>query len=103
MVRRSRRKTRTPRMSVRSTPRNLSCSGEYDQIATLEAVARERTAEAAGATPSYVRYVPNVGETSAPRDLQEALLPKGPSGVQRPHYSQIRKFIHRLQNDESSV
>jgi len=42
------------------------------QLALLEAVARQRTAEAAGAAPVYVPYVPNVGDTSAPRDLQEA-------------------------------
>lgn len=43
-----------------------------DQIAALEAAAAQRTAEAAGAAPMYVPYVPNVGDTSAPRDLQEA-------------------------------
>lgn len=42
------------------------------QLATLEAVAKQRTAEAAGAAPVYVPYVPNVGDTTAPRDLQEA-------------------------------
>lgn len=54
---------------------------EADQIATLEAVAQERTAEAAGAEPAYVPYVPAVGDTTAPRDLQEAadyyLTPRG--------------------------
>ena len=52
-----------------------------DQIAMLEAVAKQRTAEAAGAAPVYVPYVPKVGDTSAPRDLQEAadyyLTPRG--------------------------
>ena len=52
-----------------------------DQLATLEAVARQRTAEARGAAPVYVPYVPDVGDTSAPRDLQEAadyyLTPRG--------------------------
>ena len=52
-----------------------------DQIATLEAVAKQRTAEAAGAAPVYVPYLPKVGDTSAPRDLQEAadyyLTPRG--------------------------
>jgi fermentation-respiration switch protein FrsA (DUF1100 family) len=43
-----------------------------EQIATLEAVAKERTAEAAGAEPIYVPYVPQVGDRTAPRDLQEA-------------------------------
>jgi uncharacterized protein len=42
------------------------------QIATLDAVAKQRTAEAAGAAPVYVPYVPNVGDRTAPRDLQEA-------------------------------
>ncbi len=54
---------------------------ESDQLATLEAVAKQRTAEAAGAAPVYVPYVPQVGDTSAPRDLQEAadyyLTPRG--------------------------
>ena len=54
---------------------------ESDQIAMLEAVAKQRTAEAAGAAPVYVPYVPEVGDTTAPRDLQEAadyyLTPRG--------------------------
>ena len=52
-----------------------------DQIAMLEAVAKQRTAEAAGAAPVYVPYVPKVGDKTAPRDLQEAadyyLTPRG--------------------------
>lgn len=55
--------------------------GSNNQIATLEAVAKQRTAEANGAAPMYVNYVPAVGDTSAPRDLQEAadyyLTPRG--------------------------
>ncbi|MES2459192.1 MAG: alpha/beta hydrolase [Armatimonadota bacterium] len=51
------------------------------QIATLEAAARQRTAEAAGAAPAYIAYVPNVGDRTAPLDLQEAadyyLTPRG--------------------------
>jgi len=51
------------------------------QVEMLEAVARQRTAEAAGAAPAYVPYVPAVGDTTAPRDLQEAadyyLTPRG--------------------------
>ena len=43
-----------------------------EQLATLEAVAKQRTAEAAGAAPVYVNYVPQVGDKTAPRDLQEA-------------------------------
>jgi fermentation-respiration switch protein FrsA (DUF1100 family) len=43
-----------------------------DIIATLEAVAKQRTAEANGAEPVYVPYVPEVGDKTAPRDLQEA-------------------------------
>ena len=42
------------------------------QLATLDAVAKQRSAEAAGAAPVYVPYVPAVGDTTAPRDLQEA-------------------------------
>ena len=56
-------------------------ASEADQIATLEYVAQLRTAEAAGAAPTYGNYVPAVGDTSAPRDLQEAadyyLTPRG--------------------------
>jgi len=51
------------------------------QLATLEAVAKQRSAEVAGAAPVYVPYVPNVGDKTAPRDLQEAadyyLTPRG--------------------------
>ena len=52
-----------------------------DQQANLKAAAAQRTAEAAGAEPVYVPYVPAVGDTTAPRDLQEAadyyLTPRG--------------------------
>jgi uncharacterized protein len=47
-------------------------ASEADQIATLEAVAKQRTAEEAGAAPIYVPYVPQIGDKSAPLDLQEA-------------------------------
>ena len=43
-----------------------------DQIAMLESVAKERSAEVGGAAPAYINYVPAVGDKSAPRDLQEA-------------------------------
>ena len=50
-------------------------------LATLDAVATQRTAETAGAAPVYVNYVPKIGDTTAPRDLQEAadyyLTPRG--------------------------
>jgi fermentation-respiration switch protein FrsA (DUF1100 family) len=56
-------------------------ASESAQIATLEAVAKQRTAEAAGAAPVYVPYVPKVGDKTAPHDLQEAadyyLTPRG--------------------------
>ncbi|MBF6949297.1 alpha/beta hydrolase, partial [Acinetobacter baumannii] len=45
---------------------------QADQIAILESVAKQRTAEAAGAEPAYINYLPKVGDTSAPLDLQEA-------------------------------
>ncbi|WP_417643274.1 alpha/beta hydrolase [Enterobacter kobei] len=45
---------------------------ESELIPTLEAVAKQRSAEAAGGAPVYVNYVPKLGDTSAPRDLQEA-------------------------------
>lgn len=41
-------------------------------MATLEAIAKQRTAEAAGAAVGYAPYVPQVGDKTAPRDLQEA-------------------------------
>ena len=50
-------------------------------IGTLEAVAKQRSAETDGAAPVYVNYVPKIGDTTAPRDLQEAadyyLTPRG--------------------------
>lgn len=46
--------------------------GSINQIETLEAVAKQRTAEANGAAPLYVPYVPEVGDKTAPLDLQEA-------------------------------
>lgn len=56
-------------------------ASEAQQIATLEAVAKQRSAEMAGAAPFYVPYVPQVGDKSAPLDLQEAadyyLTPRG--------------------------
>jgi uncharacterized protein len=56
-------------------------ASEADQIANLEAVAAQRTAEVGGAEPIYWPYVPEVGDTAAPRDLQEAaeyyLTPRG--------------------------
>lgn len=52
-----------------------------DQLAALDAAAAQRTAEAGGAEPVYVPYVPAVGDTTAPLDLQEAadyyLTPRG--------------------------
>lgn len=54
---------------------------QAEQLAMLESVAKQRTAEAAGAAPVHVPYVPKVGDKSAPRDLQEAadyyLTPRG--------------------------
>ena len=43
-----------------------------DQIATLEAVAAQRTAEAAGALPRYVEYVPEIIDGTTHRDMREA-------------------------------
>lgn len=52
-----------------------------DQMAMLEAVAKQRSAEASGAAPVFVNYVPALGDKTAPRDLQEAadyyLTPRG--------------------------
>lgn len=56
-------------------------ASEAEQIANLEAVAAQRSAEANGADPVYWPYVPPVGDTSGPLDLQEAadyyLTPRG--------------------------
>jgi fermentation-respiration switch protein FrsA (DUF1100 family) len=43
-----------------------------EQIATLEAVAVERTAEAHGAKPKYAEYVPEVVDSTTHRDMKEA-------------------------------
>ncbi|NWA63197.1 alpha/beta hydrolase [Pantoea sp. B9002] len=52
-----------------------------DELAMLNSVAKQRTAESAGAPKITVPYVPAVGDTSAPKDLQEAadyyLTPRG--------------------------
>lgn len=54
---------------------------QADQLAMLEAVAKQRSAEASGAAPAFVNYVPALGDKTAPRDLQEAadyyLTPRG--------------------------
>ncbi|RFU93579.1 alpha/beta hydrolase [Citrobacter gillenii] len=47
-------------------------TAESELIPTLEAVAKQRSSEAAGGAPVYVNYVPKLGDTTAPRDLQEA-------------------------------
>lgn len=47
-------------------------TSESELIPTLDAVAKQRTVEAAGGAPVYVNYVPKLGDTSAPKDLQEA-------------------------------
>ena len=47
-------------------------TAESELIPTLEAVAKQRSAEAVGGAPVYVNYVPELGDTSAPRDLQQA-------------------------------
>src|SRR6218665_2238550 len=43
-----------------------------EALATLQAVAKQRTAEANGAEPIYVNYVPEKPEASTPNDLVEA-------------------------------
>ena len=47
-------------------------ASETDQIAMLDTVATQRVAEADGAEPVYLPYVPQVGDKTAPLDLQEA-------------------------------
>ncbi len=43
-----------------------------EQIATLEAVAAQRSAEARGAKPKYVEYVPEIVDSTTHRDMREA-------------------------------
>ncbi len=43
-----------------------------EQIKTLEAVAKQRTAEANGAKPMYINYVPEKPDGNTPADLVEA-------------------------------
>jgi fermentation-respiration switch protein FrsA (DUF1100 family) len=43
-----------------------------ESIATLEAVAKQRTAEANGAKPIYINYVPEKPDANTPNDLVEA-------------------------------
>ena len=67
-------------------------ASEPDQIATLEAVAKQRTAEAAGAAPVYVNYVPKVGDKTAPRDLargRRLLLHASRSASERPQQDAV--------------
>ncbi|RZA33146.1 MAG: alpha/beta hydrolase [Lysobacteraceae bacterium] len=51
------------------------------QVAALESVARQRTAEASGGAPAYVPYVPPTPDATTPADLREAsdyyLTPRG--------------------------
>jgi uncharacterized protein len=81
-----------------------------DLLATLEALAKQRTAEAVGGEPPYVPYVPQLGDTSAPRDMQEAaeyyLKPALPFGHAALHvlYSALRSFLQsRGQRAPSAV
>ncbi|MES2774398.1 MAG: alpha/beta hydrolase [Bacteroidota bacterium] len=54
---------------------------ENSPVALLEAVGKQRTAEATGAAPMYVPYVPEIGDKTAPPDLQEAAeYYRGPRG-----------------------
>lgn len=43
-----------------------------EQLAMLEAVAAQRSAEAAGAAPRYVTYVPETVDSTTSRDMREA-------------------------------
>ena len=48
-------------------------TGSIDSLlGLLDALAKQRGAEAAGAAAAYVPYVPQLGDASAPRDLREA-------------------------------
>jgi fermentation-respiration switch protein FrsA (DUF1100 family) len=58
---------------------------KVNTIEVLDAVAKQRTAEAKGAPPLYVPYVPEVGDLTAPRDLQEAAVYYRTSRGQHPN------------------
>lgn len=66
------------------------------QVVVLEAVAKQRTIEASGGKPVYVPYVPEVGDKTAPRDLQEAAdyyrTPRGqhPNSTNKMLFTSIR-------------
>lgn len=45
---------------------------ESEQLKLLEAVGKQRTAEATGSKPLYVNYVPESPDANTPRDLREA-------------------------------
>lgn len=65
-----------------ATRKGWNGDGGLDQLrATLDALARQRTAEAKGAAAAYAPYVPALGDNAAPRDLREAavyyLTPRG--------------------------
>ena len=47
-------------------------ASETDQLAILDTVATQRVTAADGAKPVYLPYVPQVGDKTAPLDLQEA-------------------------------
>lgn len=70
-----------------------------DQIATLKAVADQRTAEARGAEPMYVEYVPSVPDDKTPRDLREAseyyLTPRGqyPTSTNKLLFTSLDKML----------
>ena len=50
----------------------LGKTAESEFIPILESVAKQRSAEAVGAAPVYINYIPELGDTTVHRDLQEA-------------------------------
>ena len=64
-----------------ATRKGWEGKGSNDLLATLDALAKQRTAEAAGGEPAYVPYLPQLDDTSAPHDMHEAadyyLTPRG--------------------------
>jgi fermentation-respiration switch protein FrsA (DUF1100 family) len=56
-----------------------------DQIATLQAVAAQRTAEARGAKPKYAEYVPELVDNTTHRDMREAHEYYRKSGYRHPN------------------
>lgn len=70
-----------------------------EQLKTLDAVARQRIAEANGAEPFHINYVPEQPDAKTPRDLREAYeyyrTPRGqhPNSTNKMLFTSIDKIV----------